>query len=111
MAVQEAVPIEDSPHLRHIFGPEILGRLPKAGDDRVRRTALHLIGTFARTVVFVLLLTTLLRQLRVVVYDAALTNTRVGCLLAAHECDHLCRVCIDRPTSLPLRCERLTRSV
>ncbi|KAI0714221.1 ARM repeat-containing protein [Cerioporus squamosus] len=47
MAVQEAVPVEDSPHLRQIFGPEILGQLPKTGDDRVRRTALHLIGSYA----------------------------------------------------------------
>ncbi|KAI0369534.1 ARM repeat-containing protein [Pilatotrama ljubarskyi] len=47
MAVQEAVPIEDSPHLRQVFGPEILGRLPKTGDDRVRRTALALIGSYA----------------------------------------------------------------
>ncbi|RPD63454.1 ARM repeat-containing protein [Lentinus tigrinus ALCF2SS1-6] len=47
MAVQEAVPVEDSPHLRQIFGPDILGRLPKTGDDRVRRTALHLIGSYA----------------------------------------------------------------
>lgn len=44
MAVQEAVPVEDSPHLRRIFGPDILGRLPKTGDERCRRTALHLIG-------------------------------------------------------------------
>ncbi|RDX49711.1 ARM repeat-containing protein [Lentinus brumalis] len=47
MAVQEAVPLEDSPHLRQVFGPEILGRLPKSGEDRVRRTALHLIGSYA----------------------------------------------------------------
>ncbi len=46
MAVQEAVPLEDSPHLRQVFGPEILGRLPKSGEDRVRRTALHLIGKY-----------------------------------------------------------------
>ncbi|KAI0772392.1 ARM repeat-containing protein [Trametes elegans] len=47
MAVQEAVPIEDSPHLRQIFGPEILGQLPKDGEDRVRRTALNMIGSYA----------------------------------------------------------------
>ncbi|KAH9912340.1 ARM repeat-containing protein [Epithele typhae] len=47
MAVQEAVPVEDSPHLRHLFGPDVLSRLPKAGDERVRRTALHFIGSFA----------------------------------------------------------------
>ncbi|CDO75722.1 hypothetical protein BN946_scf184493.g20 [Trametes cinnabarina] len=47
MAVQEAVPVEDSPHLRQIFGPDILGKLPRAGDDRVRRTTLHLIGNYA----------------------------------------------------------------
>ncbi|KAI0350564.1 ARM repeat-containing protein [Trametes cingulata] len=47
MAVQEAVPVEDSPHLRQVFGPEILGRLPKTGDERIRRTALDLIGSYA----------------------------------------------------------------
>ncbi|KAI8996297.1 ARM repeat-containing protein [Trametes punicea] len=47
MTVQEAIPVEDSPHLRQVFGPEILGRLPKTGDDRIRRTALHLIGSYA----------------------------------------------------------------
>ncbi|TBU41864.1 ARM repeat-containing protein [Dichomitus squalens] len=47
MAVQEAVPVEDSPHLRQVFGPEILGRLPRTGDDRVRTTALYLIGSYA----------------------------------------------------------------
>ncbi|KAI0651047.1 ARM repeat-containing protein [Trametes meyenii] len=47
MAIQEAVPVEDSPHLRQVFGPEILGRLPKTGDERVRRTALHLIGSYS----------------------------------------------------------------
>ncbi|KAH9886674.1 ARM repeat-containing protein [Cubamyces lactineus] len=47
MAVQEAVPVEDSPHLRQVFGPDILDRLPKTGDERVRRTALHLIGSYA----------------------------------------------------------------
>ena len=44
MAVQEAVPVEDNPHLARVFGPEILGRLPVTGSDRVRRTALLLIG-------------------------------------------------------------------
>ncbi|KAI0937932.1 hypothetical protein AcW1_002387 [Taiwanofungus camphoratus] len=47
MAVQEAVPLEDNPHLSRIFGPEILGCLPTAGNHRVRRTALSLIGSYA----------------------------------------------------------------
>ncbi|EPT00042.1 hypothetical protein FOMPIDRAFT_1163505 [Fomitopsis schrenkii] len=47
MAVQEAVPVEDNAHLARIFGPEILGRLPVTGNDRVRRTALLLIGSYA----------------------------------------------------------------
>ncbi|OBZ74388.1 Importin-13 [Grifola frondosa] len=47
MAVQEAIPLEDCPHLRRVFGPEILGRLPTTGDDRVRRTALNLIASYA----------------------------------------------------------------
>lgn len=46
MAVQEAIPLEENPHLSRIFGPEILGRLPVTGSDRVRRTALLLIGQY-----------------------------------------------------------------
>ena len=46
MAIQEAVPLEDNPHLRRLFGPDILGKLPTSGNDRVRRTALVLIGAF-----------------------------------------------------------------
>jgi len=41
---QEAVPTGDNPHLSRLFGPEVLGRLPVAGSDRVRRTALGLTG-------------------------------------------------------------------
>lgn len=44
MAVQEAVPIEDNPHLRRLFGPAVFGKLPTSGSDRVRRTAVILIG-------------------------------------------------------------------
>ena len=44
MAVQEGVPLEENPHLSRIFGPEILGRLPNTGAERVRRTAIVLIG-------------------------------------------------------------------
>ncbi|KAI0743038.1 ARM repeat-containing protein [Daedaleopsis nitida] len=47
MAVQEAVPVEDSHQLRKIFGPEILGRLSVVGEERLRRTVLHLIGSYA----------------------------------------------------------------
>ncbi|PCH43249.1 ARM repeat-containing protein [Wolfiporia cocos MD-104 SS10] len=47
MAIQEAVPIEDNPHLRRVFGSDILGRLPMSGTDRVRRTALLLAGSYA----------------------------------------------------------------
>lgn len=46
MAVQEAVPIQDNPHLRRLFGPAIFGKLPTSGNDRVRRTAIILIGEF-----------------------------------------------------------------
>ncbi len=45
VAIQEAIPLEDNPHLARIFGPEILGRLPTSGCERVRRTAIILIGT------------------------------------------------------------------
>ena len=44
MAVQEAVPVADNPHLRTIFSVDILNRLPSSGSDRVRRTVVNLIG-------------------------------------------------------------------
>ncbi|EMD34979.1 hypothetical protein CERSUDRAFT_116506 [Gelatoporia subvermispora B] len=47
MALQEAIPIEDDPNLKRLFGSDILGRLPTRGNDRVRRTALLLIGEYA----------------------------------------------------------------
>lgn len=44
MAIQEAIPLEDNPHLGRLFSPEIISRLPTTGGARVRRTALLLIG-------------------------------------------------------------------
>src|ERR1700731_4710486 len=43
-SVQEAVPLNDSPHLLKLFGPEILGKFPTSGQHRVRRTTTSLIG-------------------------------------------------------------------
>ena len=43
-SLQEAVPLEDNPHLRRLFGPEDLGKLPTSGADKVRRTAVILLG-------------------------------------------------------------------
>ncbi|KAF8835272.1 ARM repeat-containing protein [Paxillus ammoniavirescens] len=47
MSVQEAVPLEDNPLIARLFGPDVLGRLPINGQDRIRRTALSLAGTYA----------------------------------------------------------------
>ncbi|KAF9228193.1 ARM repeat-containing protein [Gyrodon lividus] len=47
MSVQEAVPLEDNPLIARLFGPDVLGRLPTTGQDRIRRTALSLTGTYA----------------------------------------------------------------
>ncbi|KAI5120002.1 hypothetical protein M0805_008463 [Coniferiporia weirii] len=47
MSVQEAVELEYNPSLERLFGPEILGRLPTSGSDRVRRTALSVIDEYA----------------------------------------------------------------
>src|ERR1700729_3660524 len=44
MSIQEAVPVDDSPHLTRLFSSEVLGLLPSFGHDRVRRTMLGLIG-------------------------------------------------------------------
>ncbi|KAG6836262.1 hypothetical protein H0H93_009663 [Arthromyces matolae] len=43
-SIQEAIALEQTPHLPRVFGPEILGRLPSAGASRIRRTTLNLIG-------------------------------------------------------------------
>ncbi|KAH7927601.1 ARM repeat-containing protein [Leucogyrophana mollusca] len=47
MSVQEGVPLDDNPHLRQLFGSEVLGCLPTTGSDRVRRTMLGLLGTYS----------------------------------------------------------------
>ena len=44
MSVQEAVELAPNTHLERLFGPEATGRLPRTGYDRVRKTALSLIG-------------------------------------------------------------------
>ena len=44
MSIQEAIPLEDSPHLAQVLGPEVLSKLPTVGHDRVRHTALRTIG-------------------------------------------------------------------
>lgn len=44
MSIQEAVPLEDNSFLSQLFSIEIFGAFPTAGQDRVRRTMLSLIG-------------------------------------------------------------------
>lgn len=47
MSIQEAVPLEDNPFLAKLFGPDVLGRLPTSGQDRIRRTMLGLIAAYS----------------------------------------------------------------
>jgi hypothetical protein len=47
MSIQEAVPLEDNPILARLFGPDVLGRLPTSGQDRIRRTMLGLIAAYS----------------------------------------------------------------
>ena len=47
MSVHEAVELQSNEHIERLFGPEIIGRLPQTGSDRVRRTALSLIGALS----------------------------------------------------------------
>lgn len=54
MAIQEAVPVEPNTDLSRLFSAEILGRIPTNGPERVRRTALVLIGTIPVTPEYVL---------------------------------------------------------
>ncbi|KAF8742077.1 ARM repeat-containing protein, partial [Rhizoctonia solani] len=46
-AIQEALPVDPNPSLATLFGPRVLGRLPRAGTHRVRRTALATVGAYA----------------------------------------------------------------
>ncbi|KAG6901557.1 hypothetical protein C0995_010614 [Termitomyces sp. Mi166 len=46
-SIQEAIDMEKTPHLPRVFGPEILGRLPSTGANRIRRTTLGLIGAYS----------------------------------------------------------------
>jgi hypothetical protein len=50
-AIQEAVPIEDNEFLSRLFGPDILGKMPRTGQHRVRRTMLCLIGNQKRDLI------------------------------------------------------------
>ncbi|KAI0051285.1 hypothetical protein FA95DRAFT_1676011 [Auriscalpium vulgare] len=47
MSIQESVPVDPNEHLARLFSADILGRLPTTGTDRVRRTTLSLIGSYA----------------------------------------------------------------
>ena len=42
--MQEAVELDENPYLETVFSADVLGRLPSTGSDRVRVTALNLIG-------------------------------------------------------------------
>ncbi|QRV85310.1 Myb protein 1A [Ceratobasidium sp. AG-Ba] len=46
-AIQEALPVDPNPALATLFGPRVLGRLPRTGTHRVRRTALATVGAYA----------------------------------------------------------------
>ncbi|KAG6875593.1 hypothetical protein C0992_003155, partial [Termitomyces sp. T32_za158] len=46
-SIQEAIDMENTPHLPRVFGPEILGRLPSTSTSRIRRTTLGLIGAYS----------------------------------------------------------------
>lgn len=47
MSIQEALDLEKASHLSRLFSPEILGRLPSEGYNRIRRTTLYLIGAYS----------------------------------------------------------------
>jgi len=49
MSIQEAIPLEDNPFLAQLFASDAPGRLPTAGQDRIRRTMLGLIGRNTET--------------------------------------------------------------
>ena len=46
-SVQEAVDLEKAPQLARLFSQDILGRLPTTGHNRLRKTALSVIGTYS----------------------------------------------------------------
>ncbi|CAA7262307.1 unnamed protein product [Cyclocybe aegerita] len=46
-SIQEAIDMENVPHINRLFSPEVLGRLPSTGRSRIRRTALGVIGAYS----------------------------------------------------------------
>ncbi|KAF8598080.1 ARM repeat-containing protein [Ceratobasidium sp. AG-I] len=46
-SIQEALAVDPNPALATLFGPHVLGRLPRSGTHRVRRTALGTVGAYA----------------------------------------------------------------
>jgi|ERR1700722_8634148 len=109
MSIQEAVPQEHNHHLARLFSPEILGRLPTAGHNRVRRTTLGIIGVYLHmsqaTVIHLLR-----RNLCVVVHHA--TNRRlIFNNTSPNEYNLLRRGSPSRALPLPRGCERSPRPV
>ncbi|KAH9942102.1 ARM repeat-containing protein, partial [Amylocystis lapponica] len=90
MAVQEAVPLVDNQHLRRVFGPEILGRLPSTGRERVRRTALNLIGSYASWFTTQSTTSSTPLLMGVVSYVVAALQEQALCLPAANALRDLC---------------------
>ncbi|KAH7096895.1 ARM repeat-containing protein [Auriculariales sp. MPI-PUGE-AT-0066] len=87
-AIQEGVPLarEKIPILSRLFAPEVLGRLPSTGADRVRLTMLGCIGSYATW--FPAQDSTLL--LGVVNYVASAIHEPTLCLSAANALKELC---------------------
>lgn len=90
MAIQEAVPIEDNPHLVRLFGPEVYGRLPVTGNERVRRTALILAGSYSSWFTTQTSTTGTTLLMNIISYVVAALSEPSLCLPAANALRELC---------------------
>ncbi|THH20956.1 hypothetical protein EW146_g521 [Bondarzewia mesenterica] len=88
MSIQEPVPQDPNAHLSRLFSPEILGRLPTTGNNRVRRTTLGVIGSYSSWFTSLPPTTNLLMS--VITYVVAALPEPSLCLSAANALRDLC---------------------
>lgn len=99
MAVQEGVPLEENANLARLFGPDILGRLPMTGNERVRRTAVILIGKNLLQY-HVSIFTMNSRHVRVMVYYPDHSTSKLKPTVTSNECHILRRGGVARASTL-----------
>lgn len=106
MSIQEALDLEKVSHLSRLFSPEILGRLPSEGHNRIRRTTLCLIGEivlFLKT--FFTQFYLILRCLLILVRHTTDPASNISRTKSVVDCPQLCCCCSHGCIIIPSSCD------